>query len=140
VSGWRREAEAVIADTLGRPACWVELGDSVPAKSPPASMIVLSLVGHAAPEAERARAWQELSGAVAKGEAVAVVDHNRPRRPWAAVGALVTSPWVRGLTPAARWRRLAHPTARELQRAGFTVDALRFAAGERVQIVLATRR
>jgi hypothetical protein len=139
VSGWRREAEAVIADTLGRRACWVELGDTVPTERPPATVIVLSLVGHAASEAARARAWRELAGAVVTGEAVAVVDHNRPRRPWAAIGALIAAPGVPGLWPQARWRRLARPTARELQRAGLVVEALRFAAGERVQIVFATR-
>jgi hypothetical protein len=140
VSGWRREAEAVIADTLGRRACWVELGAAMPTARPLSTVIVLSLVGYAAPEAIRARVWQELSDVLAAGEAVAVVDHNRPRRRCAAVGALLASPWVPGLWPQARWRRLAHPTAREMQRAGFVVDAMRFAAGERVQIVLATRR
>jgi hypothetical protein len=138
---WRREAEALIAEALGVSAvCWVEIGAAVPALLPVAMPLVLSLVGHVAPETERTRTLAELVRLLGPDATLVVVDHNRPRRSWAACRALVGPPRVPGLWPATRWRRLAQTTARAVQRAGFTVDRLRFAARERVQIVIATRR
>jgi hypothetical protein len=80
----------------------------------------------------------EIARVTAAGATVIAVDHNRPRRLAAALVALVAPPRPRG-TPAAAWRRLAYPTAREMRAAGFTIERLRFAAGERVQLVVARR-
>jgi hypothetical protein len=51
----------------------------------------------------------------------------------------VAAPRPAGVTPAIRWRRLAYPTAREIRAAGFVIERLRLAAGERVQVVWARR-
>jgi SAM-dependent methyltransferase len=68
-----------------------------------------------------------------------VVDHNRPRRRLAAIAAVAMSPRPPGATPAAAWRRLAYPVAREAHAAGFVLHRPRLAAGERVQIISAWR-
>jgi len=97
------------------------------------------MVGHLAPPPERIRMLAEITGVLAAEGTLVVVDHNRPRRPWAAFRALIGPPRVPGVWPAVRWRRVAYATAREVQRAGFRVDRLRFVAGERIQIVIAKR-
>jgi hypothetical protein len=140
VPAWRREAEVLVAAELGASDVrWVEWGDLAPSAGTALPRIVLSAVGHAAPADERARVFRDLALAVVAGGVAVVVDHNRPRRLPAALVALVGAPWVPGASPAARWRRLAHPTAREVQAAGFRVERMRFVAGERVQVVVATR-
>ena len=135
---WRREAEAVIAATLGRAdACWIEWTQALPADGSRLPRLVLSLVGHTPPSADRIRMLGAIGGMLAPGSTLVVVDHNRPRRASAAVAAVLGAPRVPGASPATRWRRLAYPTAREVQGAGFRVDRLRFAAGERLQLVFA---
>jgi hypothetical protein len=137
VPAWRREAAAVIAGELGPlDAPWVEWGERLPTERSP---IVLSLVGHRAPASERSAGLHALAAGLTPAGVAVVVDHNRPRRILAALGALVRWPWVPGSSPLARWRRLAYPTAREVQAAGLRVERLRLVAGERVQIVIATR-
>jgi hypothetical protein len=81
----------------------------------------------------------ELARVSAPDAVLVAVDHNRPRRRAAALVAVVAPPRPFGRTPAARWRRLAHPTAREMWVAGFTIERLRLVAGERVQVVFARR-
>ncbi len=97
----------------------------------------LSLVGDASSAETRRRILADVLEAVRPGGVVAVVDHNRPRRTLQAAAALLRRPRVPGVTPAARWRRAARSVARELQAAGATVERLRLAAGERLQIVVA---
>jgi SAM-dependent methyltransferase len=137
---WRREAEALIAETLGVPAAhWVEWDEALPAPGSAFFHLVLSVVGHAAPSVERVRVLARIGEVLTPEGTLVVVDHNRPRRSVAAFRAVLGAPRVPGASPARRWRRLAHPTAREVQGAGFRVDRLRFAAGERIQIVIAKR-
>jgi hypothetical protein len=97
------------------------------------------MVGCAPASEERAAALAVLASRFTPAGRLIVVDHNRPRQRVAALAALARTPWVPGWSPAARWVRLAHPTAREVQAAGFRVDRLRLVASERVQIVIATR-
>jgi hypothetical protein len=100
---------------------------------------VLSTVGYSVPAAQRILALTRIGDILAEGGTLVVVDHNRPRRRWDAFRALLGAPWVPGVSPARRWRRLAYPTACEMQAAGWHVQRLRLAAGERLQIVFATR-
>ena len=136
---WRREADALIADELGvEPVRWIPWGAPPPTELPYAALVV-AMVGRAPASEERAAALAALAPRFAPAGRLIVVDHNRPRHWAAALAALARTPWVPGWSPAARWGRLAHPTAREVQTAGFRVDRLRLVAGERVQIVIATR-
>jgi hypothetical protein len=76
-----------------------------------------------------------LATRVPPGAPLVAVDHNQPRVWWRRLlGALVLL--ARGQPPA----RARHPVARELQARGFTVERLRLASGERVQLVLARKR
>jgi len=75
-----------------------------------------------------------LRARLVSGAPLVLVDHNQPRtwpRRFVAAACLV----LRGLRPA----RARHPAARELQALGLRVERLRFAAGERLQLVLARR-
>jgi SAM-dependent methyltransferase len=101
--------------------------------------IALSFIGHAPRPAERQGLLAEVRRALATNGALVLLDHSRPRRRAAALAALARRPAVPGATPAARWRRLAYPAAREAQAAGFAVACLRLVAGERVQLVVATK-
>jgi SAM-dependent methyltransferase len=103
------------------------------------SRVALSFLGDDSTAARRRAALRELRRALAPGGLLFVVDHNRPRGRPQAFGALLRRPPVRGGSLAARWRRLAYPVAREAQASGFTVDALRLALGERVQMIVARR-
>jgi hypothetical protein len=140
VPAWRREADALIANELGlQDVPWIRWGAALPPTGAPYTALVVSMVGRPAPSAERRPVLAELASRFAANGRLIVVDHNRPRRVAAALAAAARPPWVPGWSPAARWRRLAHPTAREVQGAGFCVDRLRLVAGERVQVVIATR-
>jgi hypothetical protein len=118
---WRREAEAVIAHELGT--------------SP---HVVVNWIGRDDSPAARATELGEIAARLPTGGTLVVLDHNRPRQRVAAIAALARTPWIPGSTPAARWQRMAYPTARELQAAAFRVERLRLVAGERVQVVFAT--
>jgi hypothetical protein len=98
---------------------------------------LLSLLGADPPPAERRALLGEVARVLAPGAALVVVDHNRPRRRASALAALLRAPAIPGASAAARWRRAAYPTAREVQSAGLAVERLRLAVGERVQLVLA---
>lgn len=137
---WRREAERLVAAELGAADVpWVGWGALATRPLAPGTPFVLCVVGHAPAPQERARILAGLAARLSVGTRLAVVDHNRPRRLPQALLALLGSPRVPGRSPAARWRRLADLTARAAQSAGFRVDRLRLVAGERVQVVLATR-
>ena len=137
---WRREAEALIAGVLGpAPVAWIAWDEVLRGGSELPSL-VLTFLGASPGPAERMAALTRIEAALASGGWLVVVDHNRPRRCLGALRALIGVPKVAGWSPAARWRRLAHPTAREVQAAGFGVECLRFAAGERVQLVIGRKR
>jgi hypothetical protein len=133
---WEREVEAVIAVALRR------LGGEVDAPPAPGMLAVtrVSFVGVCPSPAERQRILAEARTHLVSGGTLVVVDHNRPRCFLPAVAAAAgMPPSPPGRSPRGRWRRLAYPTAREVQATGFVVEALRLAAGERVQIVFARR-
>lgn len=137
---WRREAEALITDLCGPARVpWLEWDAASSGPDVARSSVVVSAVGHAAPAADRTRVLAALAARLPPDGFVIVVDHNRPRRRSEALRALVGAPWAPGWSPVARWRRLAHPTARAVQAAGLRVECLRLVAGERVQVVVARR-
>jgi hypothetical protein len=138
VPAWRTAAAATIAAELGTTdTSWIEWNEAMPAAGADLQRVILSAVGHAA-SADRVDVLRQLASGLAPGAVAVVIDHNRPRRLLSALAAVVGAPRLPGASPVGRWRRLAHPTARELQAAGFDVERLRFVAGERVQIVMAT--
>ncbi|MCC6767000.1 MAG: hypothetical protein IT293_20280 [Deltaproteobacteria bacterium] len=141
VPRWRREAETLVAAELGgdTEAAWIAWDALRASRVDSATPLVVSVVGHAPSPQERAEVLGALAARTPAGTRLVVVDHNRPRRLAAALRALLGPPRVRGGSPAVRWRRLADPTARATQAAGFRVDRLRLVADERVQVVLATR-
>lgn len=95
---------------------------------------VVVLLGERGDATARARMLATVAARLAAGAPVVLVDHNRPRAPWRRPAAWLAL-LARGLPP----RRARHPAARELAAAGFTVECLRLAAGERVQLVRALR-
>ncbi len=99
--------------------------------------VLVSFVGVGPSGADRRHLLAETRRTLALGGQLLLLDHNRPRRWLAAMGALVVAPVPPGATPGARWRRLGYTTAREAQGQGFTVQALRLAGRERVQLVIA---
>jgi SAM-dependent methyltransferase len=101
--------------------------------------LVLSFLGDASEGDRRDLLLAEVVRIVAPAAHMIVVDHNRPRRRAAALAALLRSPRPARVQPLAAWRRLAYPTAREVHAAGFTVDRLRLAAAERIQVIFAHR-
>ncbi len=162
---WRRDLDALVGAPAGAPALALALergrvafrrlgpragfaaGVSVVHAAPAAlplpdraiAALTLSFLGERGAAAMRAALLAEVARICAPGAVVVVIDHNRPRRRLAALLAVTAAPRPAGATPAARWRRLAYPTARELRAAGFVVERLRLAAGERVQVVWARR-
>jgi len=97
--------------------------------------LLVSFVGDASLPATRGALLAELWRVVAPDGTLVLVDHNRPRRLPAALVATMLPPRPPSARPAAAWRRLAYPTAREAHAVGFIVDRLRLAADERVQVV-----
>ena len=99
--------------------------------------LVLSFLGDASAGRRRAAVLADVARVTTRSATIVVVDHNRPRRLLDALVAVVRQP----RPPLVRaWHRLAYPTARELRAAGFVVDRLRLAMGERIQVVVAHRR
>ena len=97
----------------------------------PAGAVVVFLGAPARP-AERQSALRTLARALAPGAALLLVDHNQPRAWWRR-GVSLPRLFVARLEAA----RARYPAARELAAIGFTVECLRLACGERVQLVLA---
>ena len=138
MAAWRREPEALLAELLGGAGvAWIGWGSSPHADAIGATAV--SLIGLDPEPEDRRQVFAALADALAPSGVLVVVDHNRPRRTSAVFGALAGAPWVPGWTLAGRWRRLARPTAREVQAAGFRVEKLRLVASERVQVVVAIR-
>jgi voltage-gated potassium channel Kch len=138
MAAWRRETEALLGQLLGgADVLWLGWGSAPGADA--AGATAVSLIGLDPSPADRRRVFAELAAALAPASVLIVVDHNRPRDMRAALAALAAEPRVPGSSPVECWRRLARPTAREVQAAGFRVEKLRLVAGERVQIVVATR-
>lgn len=136
MSAWRLESDALLAELLGEAGLdWIAWDAPPPGRRP----IAVSLVGLDPAPDERQRVFASLATALSPGRVLIVADHNRPRRFVDALVAVVASPRVPGSTLRERWKRLGRPTAREVQGAGFRVEKLRLAAGERVQIVVAIR-
>jgi hypothetical protein len=97
-----------------------------------AGAAVVSFVGAVADPVARRAQLERLRLVLPAGAPLVVVDHNQPRRLGARlVGAALLI--VRGLPPV----RARYPAARELAAAGFAVERLRLAHGERVQLVVA---
>lgn len=138
MAAWRRETEALLAELLGTAdVVWMDWG-SVP-RGGVVGATAVSLVGFDPTPEERGGVFAALAAALPPASVLIVIDHNRPRRMSAALAALVSEPALPGASPVRRWQRLARPTAREVQVAGFRVEKLRLVAGERVQVVVATR-
>lgn len=99
-----------------------------------AAAALVSFVGARTSPELRRRTLDALRDRLAAGAPLVLVDHNQPRqwwrRPLAALRLL-----ARGMAPS----RARYPAARELDGAGFRVESLRLADGERVQVVLARR-
>ena len=92
-------------------------------------------LGEPADAAARGTRLVATTARLAPGAPFVVVDHNQPRAWWRRIvgwGALA----LRGLVPS----RARYPVAREVRDHGFAIERLRFADGERVQLVLARRR
>jgi SAM-dependent methyltransferase len=166
---WRREVEALVGPPAGSLAIVVTIDARqvrcriVPEGSPGAptaagaatlrasptalpfpdasvTWVAVWFLGDPSPPPVRRALLAELARALAPAGTLVVVDHNRPRRRLAAIAAAVAmSPRPPGATPAAVWRRLAYPVAREAHAAGFVVERLRLAVGERVQVISARR-
>ncbi|HXJ32499.1 MAG TPA: hypothetical protein VMS22_00545 [Candidatus Eisenbacteria bacterium] len=99
-----------------------------------AAAAICSFLGEPADAAARGRCLDAIAARLVPGAPLVVVDHNQPRAWWPRVLACVPLA-LRGLGPS----RARHPVAREVRDHGFTIERLRFAAGERVQLVLARR-
>lgn len=101
----------------------------------PAVAACCVLVGERIDDEARRVRLAALAARLCDGAPLVVVDHNQPRAWWRRVfGALVLL--AHGHAP----ERARHPVARAVQAAGFVVERIRFADGERVQLVVARRR
>ena len=101
---------------------------------PTAAAALVSFVGARTPAAVRVRTLGAVRARLPVGAPLVLVDHNQPRQWWRRpLAALLLI--VRGMPPS----RARYPAARELDGAGFRVESLRLADGERVQVVLARR-
>jgi hypothetical protein len=95
---------------------------------------LVSFIGADTPAELRRRTLDAVRSRLPDGAPLVLIDHNRPRQWWRRpLAALFLV--VRGLPPS----RARYPAARELDAAGFQVERLVLAAGERVQVVLARR-
>lgn len=105
-----------------------ELGEPV------AAAALVSFHGARTPAELRRRTLDAVRARLSPDAPLVLVDHNQPRQWWRRpLAALVLV--ARGLPPS----RGRYPAARELDAAGFRVERLELAAGERVQVVRARR-
>jgi hypothetical protein len=93
---------------------------------------VVSFRGQPGDAVARRACLDELRARLPAGAPLVLVDHNQPRR-WPARLVAFAALALQGQRPA----RARHPAARELAAAGWSVERLRLACGERVQLVLA---
>ena len=109
-------------------------GWSAPVDGSPVAAVVVTFVGEPAHAAARLERLAAAGARLAMGAPLLLVDHNQPRQWWRRVLAWIAL-GLRGLPPG-RGRVLV---ARQLDGAGFRVECLRLAAGERLQLVVARR-
>jgi SAM-dependent methyltransferase len=102
-------------------------------------VIAISFLRTSLSVAARRAILQELARVLTPAGVLILIDHNRPRRRVAAAAALIRAPRPPGRTLAERWRRAAHPAAREARAAGVSINALRLLCDERVQMVFGHR-
>jgi len=100
----------------------------------PAAAALVTFVGaRTAPEMRR-RTLEAVRVRLSPDAPLVLIDHNQPRQWWRRpLAALLLA--VRGFAPS----RARYPAARELDAAGFRIERLDLAAGERLQVVLARR-
>ena len=103
-----------------------------PAGRPAGAIVVF--VGAPAEPAGRQALLAGLRAELSPAAPLVLVDHNQPRR-WCARALAALRLAAGGLPPA----RARYPAARELVALGFTVECLRLARGERLQLVRARR-
>src|SRR5262245_17305754 len=98
---WERAARDSIAQALGAPpAATITAHPSMTLDpSEQLASLVVSFVGQTVAPAERATLLAAAARALAPDGRLVVVDHNRPRRLPAALGALIAPPRVPGWTP-----------------------------------------
>ncbi|MFN8544829.1 MAG: hypothetical protein U0807_11600 [Candidatus Binatia bacterium] len=126
-------ALVVVAPRAGRLARALRAAARGPAGAE-AGGAVVSFLGCAGDPAARQQILDGLRARLPSGAPVVLIDHNRPRRwPGRLAGAAVLL--LAGRRPA----RARYPAARELAALGFTVERLRLARAERVQVVVARR-
>ena len=106
---------------------------ATPEETPVAAVVVF--LGVPAKPSERQAILDRVRQRLPAGAPIVLVDHNQPRAPWRRAMALAPL-LARGLAPA----RARYPAARELAAQGFTIDRLRLACGERIQLVAARRK
>lgn len=121
-----------------RPDAWEaalrSAGWAVAADGEGAAAALVSFVGERENETLRLGRLAAARARLGVDAPLVLVDHNQPRPRWRrVVGWLALA--LHGLSPG-RGRTAA---ARQLDAAGFRVECLRLAAGERVQLVLARR-
>jgi len=103
------------------------------AGEPPAAAVVVFLGAPARP-VDRQQALRAVQTRLPAEAVLVLVDHNQPRAWWRRMLA-----WPGLAAAGLDARRARYPAARELAALGFTVDRLRLACGERVQLVVARR-
>jgi hypothetical protein len=123
---------AVVAPAGSRLAAAVRSGVRAArdAEQPVGAVVVF--LGAPAQPVERQSALRALARTLAPGAPLVLVDHNQPRTWWRRAVALPHLLLARLAAARARY-----PAARELAAIGFTIERLRLACGERVQLVLA---
>jgi len=116
------------------PALAAALAHRVPVAGAEPTAAVLVFLGAPAHPADRQRTIRELRARLPATASLVLVDHNQPRAWWRRALALLPLA-TQGLGPA----RARYPAARELAALGFSIQRLRLACGERIQLVLARR-
>ncbi len=125
---------AVVASRTPRLAAALAARVTPPRDGERPAAAIVTFLGTAGAPAERQQILHALRTRLPADAPLVLIDHNQPRALARRVlGWLVLA--AAGLGPA----RARYPGARELRALGFTIDRLRLACGERVQLVLARR-
>ena len=125
---------AVVAPPAGRLAAALAAATAIASDGALPAAGIVSFLGAPAHPADRQAALRALARRLPAGAPLVLVDHNQPRVLWRRGLGIVALAAAR-LAPS----RARYPAARELAALGFTVERLRLACGERVQLVLARR-